>query len=185
MSDDHDHGHGHDDDHVLIVDRLPAGAWRVDAGGSEVAFTARTLLGLVPVRGRFERFSGELRVDPDGGAGGLLVVEPASIQTGLAKRDRDLRSAAYFDAERYPQMTFTLERAAPGAQHQLDVAGTLEVCGKRIAIGFQAQAITHGDHLHVEGSVVVDHDLAGLGWAKPGLVSSRVRAQVALTLTRA
>ena len=176
---------GHEHDHVLIVDRLPAGAWRVEASGSEVAFTARTLLGLVPVRGRFERFRGELRVDPDGGADGALVIESASIQTGLARRDRDLRSGAYFDVERHPQMTFTLERIVPGRQRQLDVVGTLGVCGKTIAISFQAQAIAHGDHLHVEGSVVVDHDLAGLGWSKPGLVSSRVRAQVALTLTRA
>ena len=186
---DHDHGggHGHEHEHddVLIVDQLPAGTWRVDEDGSEVAFTARTLLGLVPVRGLFERFHGELLVAADGVPSGTLVVETASIQTGLARRDRDLRGQRYFDSERQPEMIFTLERITPAPGQELDVTGTLEVCGKLVAMSFRAQAIAHGDHLHIEGSVSVDHDLAGLGWAKPGLVSSRVRAQVALTLTPA
>ncbi len=190
---DHDHGSGHDHEHehdhehddVLIVDQLPAGTWRVDTDGSEVAFTARTLLGLVPVRGLFERFHGELLVAADGASSGALVVETASIQTGLARRDRDLRGQRYFDAERHPEMVFTLAQITPAPAQELDVSGTLEVCGKHVAMSFRAQAIAHGDHLHIEGSVSVDHDLAGLGWAKPGLVSSRVRAQVALTLTPA
>jgi polyisoprenoid-binding protein YceI len=173
--DDHDHDHG-------VIVELPAGTWRVDAGGSEVAFTARTLLGLVPVRGIFASFHGELLVAAGGASSGTLVVETASIQTGLARRDRDLRGHSYFDVERCPEMSFTLEQITPAPQRELEVTGTLEVCGRQIALSFRAQAIAHGDHLHIEGGVSVDHELAGLGWARPGLVSSRVRAQVALTL---
>jgi polyisoprenoid-binding protein YceI len=175
----------HDDDHALIVGQLPAGSWHVDAGGSEVAFTARTLLGLVPVHGIFGRFRGELLVASDGTASGALTVETASIQTGLARRDRDLRGRAYFDAERQPEMVFTLAQVTPAPPQQLDVSGTLALCGRQIPLSFKAQAIAHGDHLHLEGAVTIDHGDAGLGWARRGLVSSSVRAQVALTLTAA
>ncbi len=177
MADDHDH--------ALILDRLPSGIWRVDPGGSEVVFTARALFGLLPVHGLFERFRGELRAGPDGTTSGELRIEAASIQTRLARRDRSLRGPGYFDTARYPELTFELERLAPGGHQQLDVTGTLAVCGRQIQLHFQAQAIAHGDHLHVEGQVLVDHDLAGLGWARPGLVSKRVLAAAALTLRRA
>ncbi|HEX3803020.1 MAG TPA: YceI family protein [Solirubrobacteraceae bacterium] len=184
----HDHeGHdheGHDHDHALIVDRLPEGAWQIDPASSEVLFKARALFGLLPVTGAFERFTGEMIVDPEGAASGRLVVETASINSGIRKRDADLRSASYFDSDKYPEMTFTLEKLEPSGEDHLNVTGTLLILHTSIPVTFPAYAIAHGDHLHLEGGVTVDHDVAGLGWAKPALVGKRVRAEAALTLTR-
>jgi polyisoprenoid-binding protein YceI len=183
--DGHDHDHdGHDHDHTLIVDRLPEGLWQIDADGSEVLFKARALFGLLPVTGEFKHFEGEMTVDAEGAASGRLVVDTASINSGIRKRDADLRSASYFDSEKYPQMTFTLDKLEPSGEDHLNVSGTLQLLDKSIPLSFPVYAIAHGDHLHLEGRVTVDHDVAGLGWAKPAMVGKTVRAEAALTLSR-
>ncbi len=196
MSDEHEHSHdhehqheGHDHDHdhdrALIVERMPEGAWSVDPHGSEVVFKARALFGLLPVTGIFERFSGELVVDQAGGVGGRLVVQTASIDSGLGRRDADLRSASYFDSQSYPEMIFTLEQLEPGGSEHLKLRGALQIQARTVPLSFPVQAIAHGDHLHLEGGVTIDLQAAGLGWSKPGMVGKRVRAEAALTLTRA
>jgi polyisoprenoid-binding protein YceI len=182
--DGHDHDPDHDHDHALIVDRLPEGHWTVDQHGSEVLFKARALFGLLPVAGIFQEFSGELAVDADGGVSGRLVVQTASVNSGIDRRDADLRSAAYFDSDTYPEMTFTVERLEPSGSEHLNMSGTLQIEQKSLPLRFPVYAIAHGDHLHLEGRVIVDHDAGGLGWSKPVLVGKRVRAEAALTLIR-
>ncbi|MDE3130050.1 MAG: YceI family protein [Acidobacteriota bacterium] len=180
----HDHAHDHGHDHALIVDRLPAGTWRIDPHGSEVLFKAR-IFGFLPMTGLFEDFAGELSADPTGGVSGQLVVQTASVDSGWARRDRRLRSASYFDVDRHPQMVFTLERIEPSGADQMSLSGSLQIQHASAPLSFPVYVIAHGDHLHLEGRVMVDHDLAGLGWSKPFFVADRLSLEVALTLTRA
>jgi len=180
--DEHHHHHHHGHDHTLIVDRLPAGRWRVDHDSSEVNFKARAFFGLLPVNGYFEDFTGEMQVAQDGTVQGSLVVDMNTVQTGIVSRDQDLRSGKYFDADGHPQMTFTLESVQPSGHDHLDMRGTLVLRGASIPLAFPVYAIAHGDHLHVEGRVRIDHHAAGLNWSKPGMVGKSVRADVALTL---
>ena len=180
---DHDHEHDHDHDHVLITDRLPAGLWTIDPQGSEVLFKAK-VLGVLPMTGLFEQFAGALTVDAAGGVSGRLVVQMASINTGWARRDGKLRGPDYFQTDRYPEMVFVVETIAPsGSEHQ-NLSGSLQIHDKPVPLNFAVFAIAHGDHLHLEGEVDVDHDVAGLGWKKPFFVGNRLRLETALTLTR-
>jgi len=180
----HDHDHEHDHDHALIVERLPEGAWKIDPHGSEVLFKAKAF-GFLPVTGLFEDFHGELSVDATGGITGHLVVQMASINSGWGRRDDRLRGADYFQVDKYPEMVFTLEKIEPsGSEHQ-DLSGSLQIHDKSVPLSFPVYAIAHGDHLHLEGEVIVDHDVAGLGWSKPFFVGDRLRLDTALTLTRA
>jgi polyisoprenoid-binding protein YceI len=190
MSDDHDNDHGHhhdhehDHDHALIVDRLPEGTWTVDPEGSELLFKARAFR-VLPVTGIFEDFHGSLIVDATGSASGTLVVQTASVNSGWTRRDTLLRGPDYFGVDRYPQMVFTLEKLEPsGSEHQ-NLNGSLRIHEKPVALSFPVYLIAHGDHLHLEGEVEVDHDPAGLGWSKPFYVGDRLRLETALTLTRA
>jgi polyisoprenoid-binding protein YceI len=183
--DDHDdhEGHDHEHDHTLIVDRLPAGVWLVDHEASEVNFRARAMFGLVPVNGFFDGFSGELRVDEQGKVQGSLVVQTGTLKTGIGRRDADLKSGSYFGAEEYPEMIFTIDSIEPGREDHLTLTGNLALRDKTIPLSFPVYVIEHGDHLHIEGRIQVNHQAAGLGWAKPGMVGKTVRADVALTLT--
>lgn len=181
--DDHDHD-DHDHGHALIVDRLPEGTWQVDPHGSEVLFKARAF-GVLPVTAVFEDFSGQLEVDSAGSVSGQLVIRTASINSGWGRRDATLRSASYFDVDNHPEMFFTLAKIEPGGSEQMNLSGTLQIRQKSAPLSFPVYAIAHGDHLHLEGQVMVDHDVAGIGWSKPFFVANRLRAEAALTLTRA
>jgi len=169
-----------DEEYEVLSDRLPAGTWRVDPDSSQVNFRARTLF-VLPVNGFFERFSGELRVDQDGTAAGALVIDTASIQTGIDRRDEQLRGGDYFLAGEHPEMTFTLESLA-ASRDTLKLDGSLRVRSQSLPLSFPVTAIAHGDHLHLEGRVRVDLGTTGLGWARAGMVGRVARADVALTL---
>lgn len=179
---DHDHDHDHENDHALITGPLPEGLWTVDPHGSEVLFKAKAFR-VLPVTGIFEDFTGTLTAGTGGAVSGTIVIQAASVNTGWARRDAKLRGAEYFQVDRYPEMVFTLDVEPTGAEHQ-QLSGALRIHEKSVPLSFPVYAIAHGDHLHLEGEVDVDHDLAGLGWSKPFFVGDLVRIETALTLIR-
>lgn len=82
------------------------GTWRIDPVHSDVAFGVRHLM-VSRVNGRFTRFGGEILTAPDPlDSRVVATIELASIDTGNAQRDQDLRSANYLDVERYPEMAY-------------------------------------------------------------------------------
>jgi polyisoprenoid-binding protein YceI len=168
------------DEHELLADRLPTGTWIVDPNSGQVNFRARALF-VLPVSGYFERFSGELRVDYDGNASGALVIDTTSIQTGIDRRDEQLRGRDYFLAEQYPEMTFAVESLSAG-RHDLELTGKLKIRDQSLPLSFPVTAIAHADHLHLEARLRIDLGSPGLGWAKSGVVGRSARANVALTL---
>jgi len=85
--------------------------WQLDPTHSSVEFSVKHMM-MTTVRGRFKELSATLRGDrehPDR-AGLEAVIRVASIDTGVADRDAHLRGADFFDAERYPDITFTARR---------------------------------------------------------------------------
>jgi polyisoprenoid-binding protein YceI len=87
--------------------RVPAGTWRVDPAHSSVAFEVKHLM-IATVRGHFSEFEGGLEAAEDDPSNSRAwgTVKVASIDTGNPDRDAHLRSAEFFDAERYPEMRF-------------------------------------------------------------------------------
>jgi len=169
-----------------VLARLPTGTWRVDRDSSQVNFRARTLF-VLPVNGFFDRFGGELTVTAEGGATGTLSIDVGSIQTGIGRRDEQLLGADYFAVAQHPEMAFVVTSAAAGPpdvfEHdRIELTGSLRIRDRSLPLSFPVSAIAHGDHLHLEARVVIDHAAAGLGWARPALVGRSARAEVALTL---
>lgn len=82
-------------------------AWTVDTAHTTVGFVARHM-GLSKVRGQFTSFRGEIDGDPNDvtTARARFEVDLASVDTGNADRDAHLKSADFFDVEKYPVMTF-------------------------------------------------------------------------------
>jgi polyisoprenoid-binding protein YceI len=69
---------------------------------------------------------------PDGDFGRAsldVVIDAASIDTGVADRDAHLRSADFFDVERYPEITFKSSEVSRAASDRLRVAGALTIKG--------------------------------------------------------
>lgn len=68
-------------------------------------------LGFSIQRGRFDRTSGKVTLDPGKGTGSInITVETASISTGLAELEKHLRGQDFLDAARYPHSTFVSDK---------------------------------------------------------------------------
>ena len=81
--------------------------WQLDPTHSSVEFAVKHMM-MTTVRGRFKNVSATLTGDRDhpDDAGVQATLETASIDTGVTDRDAHLRGADFFDAERFPQITF-------------------------------------------------------------------------------
>jgi len=81
--------------------------WTIDSDHSVVAFSVRHMM-IAHVRGQFNRISGEIAFDPQNiGASSIeMRIDPASIITGIQKRDDHLRSQDFFDVSKYPEIIF-------------------------------------------------------------------------------
>lgn len=86
----------------------PAPGWyRLDTAHSSVIIRTRHLFGLAMVHGTMEVAGGEITVDPAiPHASVTVTLSAASFSTGNDRRDRDVRSARFLDAEHYPDITF-------------------------------------------------------------------------------
>jgi polyisoprenoid-binding protein YceI len=85
--------------------------WEFDRNHSYIGFAARHL-GINTVRGRFDQAEVKIDLeDPDPTKWSVQAeVEAASINTGVERRDNDLRAAKYFDVENHPKISFRSKR---------------------------------------------------------------------------
>ncbi|WP_375578833.1 YceI family protein [Marivirga tractuosa] len=82
--------------------------WNIDPTHSEVQFKIKHLV-ISTVTGQFNKFEGSLESDNDDfdGAKAEFQLESASIDTNVTDRDNHLKSAEFFDAEKFPYIKFT------------------------------------------------------------------------------
>src|SRR4029077_20960325 len=112
---------------------------------SGIHFTVRHLL-ISKVRGRFSRWTGTLLV-PDGDwsrATVDVVIDASSIDTGIAERDTHLRTAAFLDVERYPDITFQTLHVTARQAGQLQIVGelTMKDRGGEVALDVATSGVT-------------------------------------------
>ena len=83
-----------------------AGTWTIDPVHSEVGFTVRHMM-VSKVRGKFTSFSGEIVTGADPQDSSVTAdIELSSITTGNEQRDGHIRSADFFEVEKYPVMSY-------------------------------------------------------------------------------
>ncbi|HEY5512454.1 MAG TPA: YceI family protein [Geomonas sp.] len=119
---------------AVVVLGLPAfalaDAWQIDQEHSNVAFKVRHMM-VSNVKGDFGKFSGVVDIDNKDVTKSKVAVniDIASVNTGVTKRDEHLKSADFFDAGKYPTMTFVSRRVTKAGKDRLKVAGLLTLHG--------------------------------------------------------
>jgi polyisoprenoid-binding protein YceI len=103
-----------------------AADYKIDTAHATVTFKIRHLL--TKVHGQFKKFDGTFSYDAKdlSKAAGKIVIDTASIDTNIEKRDNHLRSADFFDTAKYPAMTFVIKSAKLKGT-ALEVTGDLTI----------------------------------------------------------
>ncbi|WP_156753739.1 YceI family protein [Actinokineospora pegani] len=116
-----------------------AGTWDIDPTHSEVGFSVRHMGGISKVKGRFTAFSGTVTTTEDLAAAGVEVsVDLDSIHTGNADRDGHLKTADFFEVEKYPTMTYQATGVrADGDKYVLDGELTLKDVTRTVPLTFE------------------------------------------------
>ncbi|MEP6993172.1 MAG: YceI family protein [Acidobacteriota bacterium] len=114
---------------AAAVPLLAADAYTIDKNHSDVSFQIRHFAS--KVRGRFGDFEGAIQADtakPETSSVAFHI-KTASIDTGNTDRDKHLRSADFFDAEKNPDISFQSTKITPTGKDKFDVTGTLTMRG--------------------------------------------------------
>lgn len=103
--------------------------YQIDPSHSSASFSIKHMM-IAKVHGSFDKMSGKLIYDPANptAASVDVSIEAASINTREAQRDAHLRSADFFDVEKYPQITFKSVRVE-GTPGNLRLVGQLTIHG--------------------------------------------------------
>ena len=108
-----------------------AATWKVDPAHSRLGF-AITHLGISEIHGAFNKFDVTLNAEKEDFSDAVfeLSVDVSSIDTGVEKRDAHLRSGDFFDAEKFPTMTFRSTRLEPAGKNRYKLSGDLTIHGQ-------------------------------------------------------
>jgi polyisoprenoid-binding protein YceI len=150
-----------------LFDELITGSWQLDPQRSSVEFRARHVWGLGKVKGRFDRYEGQLDLRATPAI--ELTIDSASLRTGNRKRDRHLRSDDFFDADNHPQVRFLSESVHPRGD-TLKVRGRLSAGGGSIPLELDASVRREGGELRLEAATTAQHRELGMTYSPLGMI---------------
>jgi len=115
---------------VLSFSASRAATWEFDTAHSAASFGVRHLM-ISNVRGEFHNVTGTVEWDEKDPASIKIdaAVDVATLDTREPKRDAHLKSPDFFDAEKFPKMTFRSKSATSAGANRYRIAGDLTIRG--------------------------------------------------------
>jgi polyisoprenoid-binding protein YceI len=116
----------------------------IDPQHSTVGFRVRHLV--TKVSGQFRGFEGTIELDAQSLAASKVAVtiQAATIDTNVEARDKDLRSARFFDVAKYPTLSFTSTGITDVAGNKGRIKGTLTMHGVSREVVLDAEFLGAG-----------------------------------------
>ena len=136
---------------TLAIPQTAASTWNLDAAHSVAEFKVKHMM-ISNVKGQFTKLTGALHFDEQDITKSTVEasIEATSIHTRDEQRDAHLKSADFFDVEKYPKITFKSTKVTPTGNNEYRVTGDLTMHG-----------VTKEETLHADYSGQVK-DLYGL-----------------------
>lgn len=149
---------------------IPAGDYKIDQAHTVIGFSIRhNEISLVS--GRFREFAGSIHYDPKDVTKSSVEFKAKieSIDTGVEARDKHLRTADFFEVEKYPELTFkSTSVARKGKAYILNGDLTLKGVTKQIALPFTITgAIKDGrgnTRMGIAAQTTIDRRDYGITW---------------------
>jgi len=107
-----------------------ATTWNIDASHTQSTFAVRHLV-ISTVRGEFKKTTGVVKIDDQDPSKSSVeaTIDAASIHTREDKRDEHLRSADFFETQKYPTITFKSTKVEKSGGDKYKVTGDLTMRG--------------------------------------------------------
>ena len=154
-----------------------AGTWTVSDSRTRVTFSVRNFGR--PVHGAVACQWGTVEIDGTGAPLRVAAeIDLGSVDTGIAKRDADLRKPWLLDIDRHPAMTWTADRFTRADDGRWVAEGVLQVRGTSVPLTVTGPAELQPDGwIRVRGTASLDRTAVGIR-APRFLIGRRVEIDV-------
>ena len=156
---------------AMAAGKYEAGKYNVDPMHSKVGFEIPHLV-IATVEGKFKSFTGVVTLDEKFEKSSLTAdVDIASVDTSVDDRDKHLKSPDFFDAAKYPKMTF-VSTAISGKPESFKVTGNLTIKDKTKSVVFDGKYLgtvkdAYGNQKAVfDATTKISRKEFGLSWSK-------------------
>jgi polyisoprenoid-binding protein YceI len=167
-----------------LEDGSLAGNWALDPARSTATLRNKSVWGLVTVKGVFGSIEGGGTVSPAGEMTGRIALATGALDTKNKRRDAHLRSGDFFLTEKYPVITFTLDKLVPVGEG-VTVSGNLTVRNRSQPVSFPATVTLAGDgEVMLDATVQVDRSEFGLTENQMGMSSMKSTVTIHAVFTR-
>lgn len=171
---------------TLLNDPDTPGVWNLAADRSTFTFATRTMWGLVNVKGRFDAVSGDAQITGKGAVFGRIDIRAASLRTGIRKRDEHLRSADFFDVERFPEISVVVTAVQPGTGNAAELGASIAIKGTTHPYPLPVTVTTLDDgSVRVSTKAKVERAQFDLGWNKFGVAGKTTTISADAVFVRA
>mgnify|MGYP000194256814 CR=1 FL=1 len=145
--------------------------WTFDPAHSSANFTVRHMM-VTNVRGTLGAISGTLNFDPENLANSSVEasIDVAGINTGVADRDGHLRSADFFEVEKYPNITFKSTNVEATGDNTAKVTGDLTIRDVTNTVVLNVEFLGQGGspfgdtRAGFEATTTINREAFGLTW---------------------
>lgn len=145
--------------------------YEIDKAHTVIGFKVRHL-GIANVTGTFSDYSTRIKLDPDdlSTMEAAARIKVASVDTGNERRDADLRSPNFFEAETYPDIRFESTEVIAVNGNEFELAGNLTIHGvtKRVVLEGELIGVAQGpggkQRVGIEAETTIDRREFGLEW---------------------
>ena len=132
---------------LIVRFAFAADTYVIDKAHSSLGFQIRHLFS--NVIGKFDDYTGTIQFDESSPeqSSVQVAIKTASIDTGVKMRDDDLRSSNFFDAARFPEITFKSKSIKKTGENSFDVTGDLTMHGVTKEVALKVELLGKGTGL--------------------------------------
>jgi polyisoprenoid-binding protein YceI len=141
--------------------------YKIDSSHSQVGFSIRHFFSKVP--GKFKTYEGTISLDPKDLSKTVVdvTIDTASIDTGNGDRDSHLQSSDFFDAAKFPKITFKSTSVTSQSATKATLKGELNMHGVTKPVTLDAEVLgSSPERSGFEAKTKINRQDFGISWNK-------------------
>lgn len=180
---------------VFTANAQNATMWKLDKSHTSVNFSINHFFSAVT--GKFKTFDGNFQFDPNNlqSSKADFTISVKTVSTDDSKRDKHLQSGDFFDAKKYPNMTFKSTKIEKKSDKEFLVYGKLTIKDKTKDVILPMKITGEMEHPMMKGTIILgvvidttinrtDFGVGTGSWAATMVVGDEVRIHIPMELNR-